>query len=1106
MAVYKGNKRAVIYHGDKHPAELHEGNRKFAGYKRQQQSGSQLQFEHTYNASFDSLKFEGSSAQKNTPESVKSAQGVSRFEYSPIKDEQGITRCNIDALVVNGRMEQQTYDGKNLASVNYIDNVGWAEKNAELLNNFSALKAGTYTLSATSRITDWEAPPEGKSNRSQILIYSQKNAAYSRLTFKSVVTQSDVGKEFKAFVTFNVPVDNDITRVNLYGCGNDTTGASGRADFFDIQIERGATATDFEPYVGEQRAPSPKYPQAIRAVVNPELTVSGANLFNVPDHSAPRGYALAQYGNPRNEAYLQSLIGEDVTISFDFEMDYQPTDSVLVYQYQTEGYGISQSTVEYQPSQVKPNVPIHFVAKGKWQKLNDPTLHGNYGTWIVYARSADDRIAEHNCTIKNFQIILGSTEKPFEHYVSPATISLPFTLYGDGDVNDTVEPDVIVKGEHKCRVIRRWKKDTVTLAGQNAGSNTYTETIPDMYLTSEAGWHNNLVYCSTAIRGYITSCEQSVAVLANQNRIYFTGRDEEARARFSEHEVVYRLAEPAIELYDPIPIDILYPTTVISCKSDDLLPLMDVSMRTPASPSPDYQQPILSTEGVDVTVRGKNILNAFGRTQVTPTGQRLGPRNLSEDVYFVAFTANDYLDMTQLESNWYIDNNKQEIALQAKGPGYGIAFPIKLRPEWNRIVIRSSLDSANAVIGIGVYDIDKRWIRMENSVLDSSKVDTVYTRQPGDEWITVVLRPTPLYGVGVYKNVQVEVSNVSTPYEISHPIVEASFPDRLMGFSTVDTLEYNVPSGCDYAYWLDPDSLNITHGRVIPPNPSSTSGWGGTDTLGFYFYAGSQGRKLPQPSTQTTFFTSWGFPNGGHNVQNGWGAVNVNSGSYAGWYFAFRVYRHWLTALGWDGVSTNILPYVAEYLRRHPLWFFYRTVDYTPEKDIRVNKRTIYNKRIAITGEETFIGIRKYYDRPGQVDRYFAPPNQVSGTGAEKSTHFIYKFANWDSDGNADTFCTNANQIHFCLPWKRLKGVEYMADDSNFDAITTAFKAYFAEQLAAGTPVEVEYQLATPVVAYSPVDAALNTVWPTTVVESSIDRTAAIAKVTDFEVLNVVQA
>lgn len=52
-------------------------------------------------------------------------------------------------------------------------------------------------------------------------------------------------------------------------------------------------------------------------------------------------------------------------------------------------------------------------------------------------------------------------------------------LYGDGTVMDTIENDVLVDGERKCRVTRRW--NTITLTGEENFTTTDTGTETQMF-------------------------------------------------------------------------------------------------------------------------------------------------------------------------------------------------------------------------------------------------------------------------------------------------------------------------------------------------------------------------------------------------------------------------------------------------------------------------------------------------------------------------------------------------------------------------------------------------------------------------------------------------
>lgn len=114
MAIYKGDKKAALYKGDKHPAELYCGEQKAAGYRVEEQRGADMIFENTYNAQFDQLSVYGKSTQERSEERKESAKSVTSFEFAPVKDTSGNVRCSVDSLQVNGQTQQKTYSGHQL--------------------------------------------------------------------------------------------------------------------------------------------------------------------------------------------------------------------------------------------------------------------------------------------------------------------------------------------------------------------------------------------------------------------------------------------------------------------------------------------------------------------------------------------------------------------------------------------------------------------------------------------------------------------------------------------------------------------------------------------------------------------------------------------------------------------------------------------------------------------------------------------------------------------------------------------------------------------------------------------------------------------------------
>ena len=77
-----------------------------------------------------------------------------------------------------------------------------------------------------------------------------------------------------------VTIPNDYAETTLLFIGIRTT-ATNVTGSFKIQIEKGSSATDWEPYTGGQASPNPDYPQDIHVVTGENsVKVQSQNLFN----------------------------------------------------------------------------------------------------------------------------------------------------------------------------------------------------------------------------------------------------------------------------------------------------------------------------------------------------------------------------------------------------------------------------------------------------------------------------------------------------------------------------------------------------------------------------------------------------------------------------------------------------------------------------------------------------------------------------------------------------------------------------------------------------------------------------------------------------------
>ena len=107
------------------------------------------------------------------------------------------------------------------------------------------MPAGTYTFSV------------GTDQRIEYVVNAGEAAAW--------ITSSQV-------ITFDSDVELFVKLVSL---------SSSYPVTMNCQIEKGGTATDYEPYTGGKPSPSPDYPQKISVIENIEVPVYGSNLFNL---------------------------------------------------------------------------------------------------------------------------------------------------------------------------------------------------------------------------------------------------------------------------------------------------------------------------------------------------------------------------------------------------------------------------------------------------------------------------------------------------------------------------------------------------------------------------------------------------------------------------------------------------------------------------------------------------------------------------------------------------------------------------------------------------------------------------------------------------------
>ncbi len=172
-------------------------------------------------------------------------------------------------LKLYGKSEQKQYSGKNLLLLkdNKVDSspIAYEIKNGVvtfsgklesgysniILTTFTAQSDGEYAISTNS---------DNPSSDSPRILFSINSGAYES-ALKGATKSLTAGDE--------VLIVARISDVGSY---------TGRK--ISPMIEKGSTATAYEPYVGGIPSPNPEYPQEIKSVVKPVMKVMGKNLLS----------------------------------------------------------------------------------------------------------------------------------------------------------------------------------------------------------------------------------------------------------------------------------------------------------------------------------------------------------------------------------------------------------------------------------------------------------------------------------------------------------------------------------------------------------------------------------------------------------------------------------------------------------------------------------------------------------------------------------------------------------------------------------------------------------------------------------------------------------
>ena len=227
--------------------------------------------------------------QKNTEDIAGLEETVSTAGISVTEAGTGIvvpecTGGKFQGLKLYGKSEQVQYSGKNLFNVSDTTN-NILVKDGIKINEVDQ-QNGIIKAEFSRPYQQLGVMINSSANTTYTLSFKQKNSKNNEIEVRSYYVKNDVmGDSIKQVVisseevsfTFTVLNDSYIV-IYFRPKGNYSSSDTNVCEFTNIQLERNASSTDFEPYVGGKPSPSPDYPQEIKYVENPTLMIHTKNI------------------------------------------------------------------------------------------------------------------------------------------------------------------------------------------------------------------------------------------------------------------------------------------------------------------------------------------------------------------------------------------------------------------------------------------------------------------------------------------------------------------------------------------------------------------------------------------------------------------------------------------------------------------------------------------------------------------------------------------------------------------------------------------------------------------------------------------------------------
>ena len=303
-------------------------------------------------------------------------------------------------LMLYGKSEQKQYSGKNL----------WDMHQALTTGN---VKTDGTKYVATAVTMQIDVTPESIPVR-PIKIFGGKTYALSMKTTVALEkgrylcieyvdgTRENLNYTNSNSIVFTAKKDISLIGLVIYQTSNGDT-------VWDVQLELGSTATDYEPYVGGIPSPNPEYPQEIKSVVKPVVKVCRKNLLDLRKGRSGTGEGVT-YKRNDDGSYTRKGTSTGQSGNVWFLGAYgQETDANTLFVLKPGTYTIKDCVLFSGKSQRNDIFTI----------TNDFFVTGIRSPYMDVGVAIDDTVYP--------RLIVGSTDTGWEPYTEQ-TVTLPYTL------------------------------------------------------------------------------------------------------------------------------------------------------------------------------------------------------------------------------------------------------------------------------------------------------------------------------------------------------------------------------------------------------------------------------------------------------------------------------------------------------------------------------------------------------------------------------------------------------------------------------------------------------------------------------------------------------